>query len=278
MSDLLNIVRVTKPEECVLDRLDPNGPPGISESDAKEKLKNLCEEMGELQELLSGSRKNGLLIVVQGQDASGKDGTIRRALQGFSPLFCRAIAFKKPSVQEFRHDFLARIHAHSPGLGEIALFNRSHYEDILVPSVHGTMSSELLDKRFEHIRAFENLLLDSGVIVLKFFLHISREEQESRLRARETNLDRAWKLDVEDWQERAHWQQYQETYQKILDRSSQPHAPWFVIPANRKWLRNVLVAQVVVDAMRQNRAVWRQELRHTAMQFQNQIQKLRTDH
>jgi PPK2 family polyphosphate:nucleotide phosphotransferase len=171
------------------------------------------------------------------------------------------VSFGVPTAEEREHEFLWRVHRHAPRLGEFAIFNRSHYEDVLVVRVHDLVPKKLWQERYDHIVDFEELLAEHGTIVLKYFLHISRDEQEQRLLEREQSPDKAWKLNANDWKERRHWDEYTAAYEDAISRTAAPHAPWTVVPADKKWYRNLVVAQSIVDAMRRRQDEWKTRLK-----------------
>jgi len=203
----------------------------------------------ELQHLLYADKRYALLIVLQGLDASGKDGTIRSVMSGVNPQGCEVTSFKAPSNEELAHDFLWRIHRAVPNLGNIGIFNRSHYEDVLIVRVHELVPREVWQKRFRQINDFEQMLTENGVTILKFFLHISRQEQRNRFEARIRDSSRNWKLSLPDFEERQHWDNYVEAYEEALRRCSTSRAPWYVIPSDHKWFRNYVVAQMIVRTL-----------------------------
>ncbi len=207
------------------------------------------DRMEALQEVLYAGEQKALLIVLQGMDTAGKDGTIRQIFSGINPQGCSVSSFKVPSALEARHDFLWRCHAQVPPRGMIGVFNRSHYEDVLSPVVHGLISQKTAGEHMEQINAWEQMLSDNGVTILKLFLHISKKEQHERLQARLDTPDKHWKLSEADFKERQFWDDYQAAYEAILSTTSRKHAPWFVIPADKKWFRNVAISQILVDAM-----------------------------
>lgn len=221
----------------------------------------LADELGALQELLYAAGTNALLIVLQGMDTAGKDGTIRKVLAEMDPQGVLVWSFKAPTAEERAHDFLWRHHLHTPSLSLVAVFNRSYYEAVLVEKVHGIASAEVVERRYPHINDFELLLEQSGVIVAKFFLHISKETQAERLLARQEEVEKWWKLAVGDWQERARWDDYMRAYEAAIAATATTWAPWYVIPADRKWYRNLAVAQALVERLRPHEAAWREALR-----------------
>ncbi len=212
----------------------------------------LCKErarLAGLQERLYGERARSLLLVFQAIDTGGKDGTIRHVLEGVNLQGCTVTSFKVPSSDELDHDFLWRYHARTPGRGMIGVFNRSHYEDVLVVRVKGLVRDEVWRARYRLINDFERLLSESGTTIIKFFLHISRKEQKERLEARIADPEKHWKFDPADLVERKSWDAYQEAFADAIGRCSTPYAPWLVVPADRKWLRNYLVAKTVADTL-----------------------------
>ena len=220
-----------------------------SKKDARKALKGVTRRLTELQYLLYAENKRGLLIVLQGMDASGKDGTIRHVMRGVNPQGTRVTSFKKPSVEELDHDFLWRIHRAMPRRGDIGIFNRSHYEDVLVVRVHDLVPKHVWSQRYDQINAFEKNLAENGIVILKFFLHISKEEQKKRFEDRLANPTRHWKISPADFEERQFWDQYTEAFEEVLTRCSTECAPWYVIPANRKWFRNLAVASIIVERL-----------------------------
>ena len=232
-----------------LDDWDPRDA-GSSEKDAgKEALKELNTRLEELQELLYAEGKHKVLVVLQATDTGGKDGTIRHVFDGTNPQGVKVASFKKPTPEEMAHDYLWRIHAHTPGTGEIAIFNRSHYEDVLVVRVHGLVPEERWSKRYGHINAFEKTLADEGTTIVKFFLNISKSEQAERLQARLDDPTKHWKFSLGDLDERKRWDDYRAAFEEMLSLTSTAEAPWYVVPADRKWYRNLVVATVLVETL-----------------------------
>ena len=229
---------------------NPRSTPGCDDKEkAVERLAGNLERIDELQYLLSSEARQSLLIVLQGMDGAGKDGLIRKVMTAFNAQGCKVWSFKVPTVEEAGHDFLWRIHRAAPSAGEVAIFNRSHYEDVLVVRVHDLVAPEVWKQRYEVINQFERLLVDRGTRVLKFYLHISREEQRQRLLARLDHPLKRWKFSDADLVERAQWRKYQRAFEDALGRCSTKHAPWFIIPADRKWYRDFAVSQIVADEM-----------------------------
>ena len=260
-----------------LDDYDPDFTGGMSEEKAEKHLKALHHELHELQELLYGAKQNALLVVLQGMDTSGKDGTIKNVMDPVDPQGCRVESFKVPTEQELAHDFLWRVHQVVPARGMITIFNRSHYEDVLVVRVHKLAPEEVWKKRYEQINAFEKLLFETGTIVLKFFLHISRDEQKKRLEERERDVEKAWKLATGDWKERKLWPDYQKAYEDAISLCSNEWAPWHIVPADKKWYRNVAVADALVDAMRAYKKLWERALKETARQKLEELAAFRAE-
>ena len=209
----------------------------------------MCERLAELQDKLSAEGTRALLMVVQGLDAAGKDGTISHIFSGVNPQGCDVASFKVPTPLEARHDFLWRAHAQVPPRGMIGIFNRSHYEDVLSPYVHKLISRDTARRHLDDINEFERMLVDNNVLILKFYLHISRDEQTRRLQSRIDDAKKHWKLSEADIHERQFWPQYMDAYNHILSTTSRKHAPWFVIPCDNKWYRNIAISTIIVDAM-----------------------------
>ena len=217
--------------------------------DAKSALKKNVERLRELQYLLYAEDRRALLIVLQAMDAGGKDGTIRRVMGPINPQGCRVTSFKAPSDEELAHDYLWRVHKAVPRRGMIGVFNRSHYEDVLVVRVRELVAKSVWSKRYEHINAFEKLLADNDVHILTFFLHISRAEQLERFKKRLEDPRKQWKANPQDFEERKLWDDYMRAYEDALTKCSTEHAPWFIIPSDCKWYRNLVVSQIIVETL-----------------------------
>ena len=215
--------------------------------DAVEEIEQDQQKLLQLQELLYADHQCSLLICLQGMDTSGKDGTINHILGAMNPQGCRVVGFKQPSAQELAHDFLWRIHQAAPASGSVAIFNRSQYEDVLVVRVHDLVPKSIWSSRYDQINAFEKELAAEGTHILKFYLHISKEEQLSRFEERLDDPAKQWKISEADYKERKFWDDYTEAYEDALSRCSTDAAPWFVIPSNHKWFRNLAVARIVVE-------------------------------
>lgn len=222
----------------------------------KQETLELAAQIGQLQTLLCANKKQSLLLVLQGMDTAGKDRCIASTFAACSLMGVKAYGFKAPSVREAAHDFLWRVHAQAPERGQIMVFNRSHYEDVLVPKVHGWISQEECNRRYAQIRAFETMLSENGTRILKVFLHISRVEQTERLRARLQDPQKQWKFDVKDLQERPFWAQYQAAYSAALQATDSNLAPWYVVPADSKTQRNLAVARLVAETLTDMQLDW----------------------
>jgi PPK2 family polyphosphate:nucleotide phosphotransferase len=247
-------------EKLHLDDISPEPPRGMTKEKAQPRFDELGAELFALQDSLFGAKVNSVMVVLQGRDSAGKDGAIKHVAGCLNPRGVNVVSFGVPTAEEREHDFLWRVHRHAPRLGEFAIFNRSHYEDVLVVRVHGLAPKKLWRERYDHIADFEETLAEHGTIVLKYFLHISRKEQKERLLERERTPQAAWKLNVNDWKEREHWDEYTEAYEEAISRTAAPHAPWIVVPANAKWYRNLVVAESIVEALRGYRKGWRRTL------------------
>jgi len=218
-------------------------------SHGRKQLADNVNALSDLQHLLYADGRHALLIVLQGMDAAGKDGTIRHVMSGVNPQGCRVHSFKQPTDRELRQDFLWRIHQHTPRRGMIGIFNRSHYEDVLIVRVRELAPKAVWSKRYDHINAFEKLLSDHHVHILKFFLHISKDEQKKRFLRRQKDQARNWKLSPSDAEERTLWDEYMAAYEAALTKCSTDYAPWFVIPSDRKWFRNLAVSQIIREKL-----------------------------
>jgi PPK2 family polyphosphate:nucleotide phosphotransferase len=215
----------------------------------KRAVELLADEIAALQDIFYAEHKRKLLVILQGMDSSGKDGTIRGVFDATDPLGIRTVAFKAPSTVEKEHDYLWRIHMAAPGQGEIVIFNRSHYEDVLVPRVHGWIDEKECRQRYAHIRDFERMLTETGTVIVKFFLHISKDEQKARLQARLDDPQKHWKFDPQDLEERKLWTDYQSAYTELLAETDTGQCPWYVVPADSKTHRNLVVASVLKEVL-----------------------------
>lgn len=236
-----------------LKAIDPDDTQDLHQKDdkdaAKDELKENIDKLQELQERLYAEGKQSLLLILQAMDTAGKDSTIRKVTEGINPQGCRVYSFKAPSEEELAHDFLWRIHDHTPKKGMISIFNRSHYEDVLVVRVHGWAPPDLIEKRYEHINAFEKMLSDHGTRVVKIMLNISKKYQLGRLKRRLERQDKLWKFNPGDLKERARWDEYMGAYEIALQRCSTPWAPWYVIPAEHRWFRDLVISRLLVDTL-----------------------------
>lgn len=231
-----------------LSKYATRAPKEVKREETEAATKNLQARLFDLQRLLYANAERSLLIILQGLDASGKDSTIRHVFSCVNPMGCNVKSFKKPTEEELRRDFLWRIYPHVPPKGMMQIFNRSHYEDILVPTVHGTHTNGTIQKRFDYINTFEHRLKNNGTIILKFFLHISLEKQQEKMELRMKDPRKKWKYDIADKIEEKNRVAYSEVYEEIFRRCS-PNIPWQVIPADQKWYRNMLIAQRVVNEL-----------------------------
>jgi PPK2 family polyphosphate:nucleotide phosphotransferase len=258
---MAQLVHTVKPGSKVkLTSIDPRDDGGLDRKKAEAELTKLTIELDTLQELLFGASTHSVLIVMQGMDTSGKDGATRKVFSQVSPLGSYVQSFKVPTEEELGHDFLWRVHKVAPGRGMIGIFNRSHYEDVLVVRVHSLVPEEVWRPRYAMINDFERMLVQHNTILLKFFLHISKEEQEQRLREREQEREKAWKLSAGDWREREHWDEYMAAYEEALEQCSTREAPWQIVPSDRKWYRNYAIAKSVVETLRGYKQGWLEQL------------------
>jgi PPK2 family polyphosphate:nucleotide phosphotransferase len=243
--------RVKPCSKVKLDDYDPEDDrefKGVKD-EAKDVLDELTDRLEAAQELLYAEHKQKLLVVLQGMDTSGKDGVIRHVFEGVNPQGVRVASFKVPTQEELDHDYLWRVHRQTPGKGEIVIFNRSHYEDVLVVRVHELVSEKQWSRRYQQINDFERLLVEEGTTILKFFLHIDKDEQKKRFQARLDDPEKHWKFNVGDLKERQLWDAYMHAYEDVLSRTSQEDAPWYIVPSNQKWYRNLVIANVLVETL-----------------------------
>lgn len=239
-----------------LSRWDTRDDGGIDKDTGKARVEELNSELEELQEILWAQGRHRLLVVLQATDTGGKDSTIGHVFEGVNPSGVSVAGFKKPSEVELAHDYLWRVHPHAPGDGEIVIFNRSHYEDVLVVRVHGLVPESQWRRRYRHIREFERMLVEEGTTIIKIFLHISKDEQRERLQDRIDQPHKNWKFNPGDLAERERWDDYQAAYAEMLGQTSTTWAPWYVVPADRKWFRNLVVSTILVDALRELEPAW----------------------
>lgn len=248
--------RVTQGDRFSLADAATDAPGDFDKDVSKKMVKALTKRIRTLQELMWAGQKQRLLVVLQAIDTGGKDGTLRAVFGRTNPQGFNVQPFKRPTNIELAHDYLWRVHPHVPANGEIAVFNRSHYEDILVVKVHGYVSEEQIEKRYAHIRNFEQMLVDEGTTIIKIFLHITKDEQKRRLEDRLNTPEKNWKFEMSDLKERAYWDDYQDAFETMLQRTSTDSAPWYVIPANNKKYRNELISSLIVETMDQFNMKW----------------------
>jgi len=239
--------RVKPGTRVKLADFDPDHTAGAHKKEVKARLEKNVAKLADWQHKLYAEGRRAVLLILQGMDSSGKDGTIAHVMSGLNPQGCRVTSFKTPSFVELSHDFLWRIHHAVPARGEMGIFNRSHYEDVLIVRVHKLVSKDVWSRRYEQINAFERMLCENNVTVLKFFLYISKKEQLERLRSRLDDSTKLWKFHPEDVKEREYWKDYITAYEEAISHCSTAAAPWFIIPANKKWVRNLVVSQILLE-------------------------------
>lgn len=244
-----------------LNNFDPDQHSNLSREKCLELTHKLGMELAELHELMYAAADTSLLIVLQGRDTAGKDGSIRHLTTYLNAQSCKVQSFKVPTEEEQAHDFLWRIHPHVPRSGYVSIFNRSHYEDVLITRVHKMVSDSIIDRRYSHINEFEKLLTDKGTLVLKFCLFISKDEQEERLIDREQDPSKSYKLSVADWKEREYWDDYTSAYEQILQRCNPDSAPFYIVAANHKWYRDLAITDTIVQTLQPMRATWEEDLK-----------------
>ncbi len=272
------ITRYDGSKKLKLDDVDPGDKGSLNREEAEQLTQPLLQELSELQELQYAAQQTAVLIVLQGLDTAGKDGSIQHVMGLMNPQSCRVASFKVPTPVEAAHDFLWRTHSESPGKGGITIFNRSHYEDVLVVRVHDLVPEKVWKSRYDKINAFENLLSDADTVIMKFFLHISKDEQEARLLEREKDPAKAWKLSPADWEERKSWDKYQVAYEDAINKCSTEYAPWYVVPANHKWYRNYILATTIVETLRPYRKGWENRLENIGADELKQLRAMRQQH
>lgn len=244
--------RVTGKKKIDLDKWDPDDTSEFKgdKEKAKEHLISLSNELDRMQDIFYADSRHKLLIILQGTDTSGKDGVIRHVFEGVDPLGVRVASFKTPTSEELSHDYLWRVHKQLPGSGEIVIFNRSQYEDVLIVRVHNLVPEERWSLRYNQINQFEKILSEEGTTILKFFLHISKDEQRERLLERKNDPTKQWKFKVGDLKERELWGEYKKAYEVMLEKTSTDWAPWYIVPANKKWYRNLVIGRVIIDTLK----------------------------
>jgi PPK2 family polyphosphate:nucleotide phosphotransferase len=241
--------RVPPDTKVSLDDWDPDDDGGLQKFAGEASTAALNAELSRLQERLYADGRHRVLVVLQAIDSGGKDGTIRSVFTGVNPQGVTVTSFKAPTSEELARDYLWRVHQHVPRRGQIGIFNRSHYEDVLIVRVHDLVPKAVWKKRYGHIRSFEEMLHDEGTTIVKFFLHISKDEQRKRQQARIDDPTKRWKFERADLEERKRWDDYREAFEAMLNETSTAYGPWYVVPANRKWYRNLVVSQVLVDTL-----------------------------
>lgn len=240
--------KVEPGRKVTLTKWAPDDTAGLPDKKAAgRRMKQNLKRLSELQYLLYAENQRSVLIVLQAMDAGGKDGTIRHVMGPLNPQSCKVISFKTPNEEELAHDFLWRVHRVAPRKGEIRIFNRSHYEDVLIVRVHNLVPKSVWSRRYDQINAFERILAENDTHILKFYLHISKDEQYERLKARLEDPAKHWKASQADFDERKYWPDYTRAYEEALSRCSTDHAPWFIIPADKKWFRNFAISQILVE-------------------------------
>lgn len=246
-----------------LKQWDPNAPLNEPKKSDDADFKEFNEELEKLQEILYAEHQHKILVIFQGMDTSGKDGAIQHIFKGINPAHVRVVSFKEPTALELDHDFLWRVHSQVPAKGELVIFNRSHYEDVLIARVHGLVPKKVWKRRYDHINAFEKLLVDEGTLVYKFFLHIDKQEQKKRLLERLKDRQKEWKFNPNDLKEREFWNSYQTAYEDVLNQTSTKYAPWYLIPANQKWYRNWIISKILVSGLEKLKMKFPKRSSHT---------------
>jgi PPK2 family polyphosphate:nucleotide phosphotransferase len=244
-------------KNCILSEISTSQPTeGFDKNSAKSQIKKNAKVMADLARRLYASRQRAILLVLQGMDTSGKDGTIRAIMKGMNPQSCQVVSFKAPSQVELDHDYLWRVHAATPRKGNIGIFNRSHYEDVVIVRVHELVAKRIWSQRYEQINAWEQILVENGTVIVKCFLHISKEEQRVRLQDRIDNPDEHWKFNPSDLEERKLWPQYQAAYEDAITKCNTKCAPWHIIPSDVEWNRNLIVSQLLRDKLEELDPQW----------------------
>jgi PPK2 family polyphosphate:nucleotide phosphotransferase len=258
-----------------LDEISAEPPEGVTRENAEKRFQGLGNELFDLQDMMYGAKLHSVLVVLQGRDTAGKDGTIKHVVGSLNPRGVQVVSFGVPTAEEREHDFLWRVHRHAPRLGEFSIFNRSHYEDVLVVRVHDLVPKKRWKARYDHIAGFEELLAEHNTIVLKYFLHITKKEQKERLLEREASPEKAWKLNVNDWTEREYWDDYTEAYEDAISKTAAKRAPWTVVPANAKWYRNLVIAESIAAALRPYREEWFERLKEIGKEAKEALRAYR---
>jgi PPK2 family polyphosphate:nucleotide phosphotransferase len=259
-----------------LAKLDSKVDGGLTKDEAQAKIAELGSKLADLQELLFAAGSHSLLVVLQGRDTAGKDGAIRGLSRFVNIQGTRVTSFKVPTAEELAHDYLWRVHPHVPARGQIAIFNRSHYEDVLVVRVHDLVPEPIWRKRFNQIREFEELLHEHNTIIVKCMLHISNEEQEARLLAREEDITKSWKLSAGDWKERKLWKEYSAAYEEAIYETDRDISPWYVLQADRKWFRDLAITELLVNTLQPYEHEWRAALQKIGVKAKLELNEFRS--
>lgn len=264
--DHATIIDGTRPVR--LEGIDPAAHGELTEREAEQRLERLTEELRELQELMFAAESNGVLVILQGMDAAGKDVTIQHVFRSATAEAIRVKHFKSPTDLEEKHDIFWRAHAEVPAHGELVIFDRSYYEQLVEPQVEGEIDDDQLEALHEDVRAFERLLRNGGTILVKCFLHVSNEEQERRLVERMEKLEEAWKISANDWTSRDSWDDYMRAYDRTMNATGDRDAPWYVIPSDHQWFHNLVVAEILVERLRAHRDTWLEDRERLAREKQ----------
>ena len=270
--------RFDEPGKVTLGGISEEPPSNVTKQEARDRLEKLGEELFELQDWMWGAKTHSVLLILQGRDAAGKDGTVKHMSGALNPRGVVVTSFGVPTEEERQHDFLWRVHKQVPQAGRIAVFNRSQYEDVLVVRVKDLVPKKIWKERYGLINAFERTLAEGNCIILKFFLHISQDEQEKRLLAREKDPADAWKLNIDDWKDRERWDEYTEAYEDAIARCASKDAPWIVVPANARWYRDMVVAEAFADALRPHKPEWRKTLDEQGKVRRRDLEEWRAAH
>lgn len=268
-------VTITGERHVALADIDPAATGSLTERQADKELRELQKELRDLHDLMMAAETHGLLVILQGMDAAGKDVTIESVFGAMNPQAFRVKSFSKPSEEEAKHHFLWRADVATPMVGEVVVFDRSYYEQAMPEDLQGDLAGDRRERRFEHINAFERILTDEGIIVIKVFLHVGKDEQERRLEERQEDLSMAWKISDDDWLKRNQWDEHMAGFEEILNACATSEAPWYVVPAEHRWYHNAVVARLVTDRLREFRPGWEDARRETGEQNQQAAREAR---
>lgn len=271
------ILKLVEPRSVNLDKISTEATGGLTKDKANAELEKLGDELNELEDWHFAARTHSVLILLQGRDTSGKDGTIRSILKHMNAITVRVNSFGTPTERELAHDFLWRIHMHAPPRGGFVFFNRSHYEDVLVVRARKLAPESVWRPRFEMINHFEDMLVRNNTILLKFFLHISKDEQKKRLLEREKESEKAWKLNPEDWAQRKVWGPFTQAYNEVFEECSPKSAPWHIVSSDHKWYRNLVVMRTIVEALRPYKAGWMKHMEKMGKQRKAELARYRAE-